>query len=212
MFGRHPHLPVDLLLGADVSGSQPQSYNKYVDDLRRTFEESYKLVLQKSSEKKSHQKKHYHKKLRGAMVQVGDRVLIRNVGFQGPHKLADRWQEPVYVVQNQPDSSVPVFEVRREDGHGDVQTLHWNMLLPICAIGDVPQSSAEDLIVKHLRMRNNPHQKIPLHWCYLVNHPYHYLAEGPQFHTLYPLTQPEWNLSCGHNQSGTQLAFRNIRR
>ncbi len=66
------------------------------------------------------------------------------MGYQGPHKLADRWQEPVYVVKNQPDISVHVFEVRREDGQVRVQTLHRNMLLPICAIGDVPQSSAED--------------------------------------------------------------------
>ncbi len=71
-------------------------------------------------------------------MQVGDRVLIRNVAFQGPHKLADRCQEDVYVVQRQPDRSVPVFELKRDDGQGRTLTLHRNMLLPISSFGNLP--------------------------------------------------------------------------
>ena len=40
----------------------------------------------------------YSKKVRGATLQPGDQVLVRQVGFQGKHKIADRWEEDVYVV------------------------------------------------------------------------------------------------------------------
>ncbi len=52
-------------------------------------------------------------------------------------KLADRWQPDVYVVRDQPDKSIPVFELSREDGTGRTLVLHRNLLLPISAIGDM---------------------------------------------------------------------------
>ena len=40
----------------------------------------------------------------------------------------------MYLVQEQPDPRIPVFQVKREDGTDGVKTLHRNMLLPIGAL------------------------------------------------------------------------------
>ncbi len=90
-----------------------------------------------SSVSQAKQKKTYDHKVRGASVQVGDRVLVRNVAFSGPHKLADRWQESVYIVHEQPDKSIPVFKLHCEDGQGRSLVLHRNMLLPINSVEEI---------------------------------------------------------------------------
>ena len=59
------------------------------------------------------------------------RVLVKKVGFQGKHKLANRWEEEVYKVKGQPNPDIPVFVVEKEAGGGTNRTLHRNMLLPV---------------------------------------------------------------------------------
>jgi hypothetical protein len=45
------------------------------------------------------QKDNYDHKVRGGTVQIGDRVLVKVVSFEGKHKLADRWEHDPYVVE-----------------------------------------------------------------------------------------------------------------
>jgi hypothetical protein len=51
-------------------------------------------------------------------LQVGDRVLVKVVAFDGKHKIADRWEDHPYIIMEQPNQDIPVFKVKREDGHG----------------------------------------------------------------------------------------------
>ena len=60
-----------------------------------------------------------------------DRVLVRNVGVRGKHKIADRWEEEVFVVLGKPDPEIPVYTVKQENGKGRTRVLHRNLLLPI---------------------------------------------------------------------------------
>ena len=46
----------------------------------------------------------------------------------------------MYLVQEQPDPRIPVFQVKREDGTDRVKTLHRNMLLPIGALPIIEES------------------------------------------------------------------------
>ena len=137
MFGRQPRLPIDLILGVDNLQTRGKGFTKYVEDLRDSLEAAYRIAAKHSSVSQAKQKKTYDRKVRGASVQVGDRVLVRNVAFSGPHNLADRWQESVYIVQEQPDKSIPVFKLHREDGQGRSLVLHRNMLLPINSVEEI---------------------------------------------------------------------------
>lgn len=145
MFGRHPRLPIDLILGTKLEEAQEEERTcvKYIEDLRASLNKAYQEAGQKTAIQKGHQKDKYDRKVRGATVQVGDRVLVRNVGFQGPHKLANRWQDDVYTVLNQPDASIPVFEVQHEGAKGPTKVLHRNMLLPISSVDDVMEIALE---------------------------------------------------------------------
>lgn len=74
---------------------------------------------------------YYDQKAKGVGLREGDRVLVKVVAFDGKHKIADRWEDTPYIVLQQPNTNVPVFKVKREDGEGRCKTLHRNLLLPI---------------------------------------------------------------------------------
>ena len=71
-------------------------------------------------------------------MDVGDRVLVRQVGLKGKHKLADRWKKIPYVVV--PNAGIPVYKVKKESGDSIVKALHRNMLLPFSAISSLPDN------------------------------------------------------------------------
>lgn len=58
----------------------------------------------------------YDTKVKGATIDVGDRVLVKKVAFDGKHKIADRWEDEPYFVITKPNKDIPVYTVRREDG------------------------------------------------------------------------------------------------
>ena len=77
----------------------------------------------------------YDAKVRGAVPQVGERVLVKNVGIRGKHKLADKWENDVYVIVDQPDPTLPVYSIRKEGTRTKTRTVHRNMLLPLSLPG-----------------------------------------------------------------------------
>ncbi|XP_060073436.1 uncharacterized protein LOC132553223 [Ylistrum balloti] len=131
MFGRNPRLPIDLAFGVDNTGVSSRSMTTYVDSLKDRLSKAYELASAYSQRRKIRQKDVYDSKVRGAVLAIGDRVLVKVVAFDGKHKLSDKWEEHPYVVMNQPNPDVPVYEVKREDGEGRSKTLHRNLLLPI---------------------------------------------------------------------------------
>ena len=84
----------------------------------------------------------YSKKVRGATLHPGDQVLVRQVGFQGKHKIADRWEEEVYVVTTQPNPSISGFTVRQLERKGRPRTLHRNMLLPVRSVPSIVSAAS----------------------------------------------------------------------
>lgn len=42
-------------------------------------------------------------------------VLVKVVVYDGKHKIADRWEDHLYVVISQPITDIPVFKASRED-------------------------------------------------------------------------------------------------
>ena len=87
MFGRHPHIPVDLALGwADEKAAGNTS--DYVKEVRERLSKAFEIAEANASQSRADQKERYDRKVRGAFLTVGDRVLVRNVCFQGTHKTA----------------------------------------------------------------------------------------------------------------------------
>ena len=130
MFGRQPRLPVDLLLGLDKE-PHTEDYSTFVKSLKQRLDSAYRLAQREISKSQSRGKKHYDRKVKGHTLEEGDRVLVRNVGVRGKHKLADLWEDMVHIVVDRPNKDIPVFKVKPESGSGPTRTLHRNLLLPI---------------------------------------------------------------------------------
>ena len=144
LFGREPRLPIDVLLPSP-EGQPSRSYTSYVADPRKCMKYAQELVDGRIKKAGESNKEWYDRKVRGATLQPGDQVLVRQVGLQGKHKLADRWEEEVCVVTSQPNSSIPVYTVRQLDGSGRCRTLHRNMLLPVKSVPTAQVPVAEPL-------------------------------------------------------------------
>ena len=128
MFGRQPRLPVDLAFGLPID-TPKRSHSQYVSDLKRHLQESYKLATSNAQKSSDRNKIRFDKRVIESTLEVGDRVLVRSVKLRGKHKLADKWEEDVYVVLRQA-GDVPVYTVKPEGKDGPVRTLHRDLLLP----------------------------------------------------------------------------------
>ena len=130
MFGREPNLPIDIALGLTTEAdSMPKS--KYIQELRERLVRAYDIASKAAEKARSKQKEGYDIRTRGATLELGDRVLVKVVAHDGKHKIADRWEDDVYIIMDQPNTDVPVYTVQKESGEGRKRTLHRNLLLPV---------------------------------------------------------------------------------
>ena len=131
MFGRQPRLAMDVVLGLTNTDVLDKNYGKYNDQLKARLNKAYELASANTKVAQARQKGKYDEKSRGAVVETGDRVLVKVVAYDGKHKIADRWEDIPYTVLDQPNGEIPVYVVQRENKVGPKRTLHRNLLLPI---------------------------------------------------------------------------------
>lgn len=129
MLGRHPRLPIDVVMG--IHPEEDQKETDYVRSLRDRMQYAFEVATRNATKATGSHKKNYDRRIRGGTVQVGDRVLVRNTGIRGKSKLANRWEDTPYTVLDQPDPDIPVFVVQQDGRRKAKRTLHRNMLLPI---------------------------------------------------------------------------------
>ena len=82
-----------------------------------------------ASKQQARNKGLYDRKCRGATLDVGDLVLVKQTALKGRHKIQDCWEEE-YQVVDQPTPGVPVYVVKSIAG-GRPRVLHRNLLLPL---------------------------------------------------------------------------------
>ena len=83
-----------------------------------------------ASKQQARHKGHYDRKCRGATLDVGDLVLVKQTAWKGRHKIQDHWEEEEYQVVDQPTPGVPVYVVKSIAG-GRARVLYRNLLLPL---------------------------------------------------------------------------------
>ncbi|RXN21780.1 Retrovirus-related Pol poly from transposon [Labeo rohita] len=135
LYGRNPHLPVDLIFGL-VEKADEVTHKGYADHWATRMAEAYRIAEEHSRQSSARGKVQYDRKTRGVILKPGDRVLVRNLGGQGgPGKLRSYWEKEVYVVKEQV-SDIPVYVVCPENGgNRKTRTLHRNLLL---LVNDLP--------------------------------------------------------------------------
>jgi len=130
MFGRKPRLPIDILFRLG-SKHEDQDYVTYISKLKDQLKYTYRLASTSQEKSAKANKKRYDRRIRGAVPVVGDRVLFKNIGLKGKHKIANKWQKEIYLIVGQNDPAIPVYQIQKESGNGNVRTVHRNLLLPL---------------------------------------------------------------------------------
>ena len=127
LFGRKPRLPIDLLLAPDTNATQHQS--KYMDKWKTEMEQAYKIAAHKSSQRKGYDiERHKEKKPCLTTLELGDRVLVRNLSERGG---TGKMIEPEIHTIISPIGENPVtYKVQQENNtKAKVRVLHRNHLL-----------------------------------------------------------------------------------
>lgn len=129
MFGRQLSLPIDVAFGLTPEGQKKVTHTEYVKKLRESLQECHKLAVEHSKRTAQRDKQRYDLKVRESVLDVGDHVLIKNVGIRGKHKIADRWSQTVYKMVKHIEDS-PVYVVAPLTSDSPERTLHRDLLLP----------------------------------------------------------------------------------
>ena len=131
LFGREPRLPVDVEFGLQRGNQRgPLGESNYVSQLRRRLKFAHNKAKQIASKQQARHKGLYDRKCRGATLDVGDLVLVKQTAWKGRHKIQDHLEEDGYQVVDQPTPGIPVYMVKSIAG-GRPRVLHRNLLLPL---------------------------------------------------------------------------------
>lgn len=149
MFGRQPRLPIDLAFDVPQNREQFKTHSQYVRDLKSRLQGTYDLAMRNAAKVGERNKARFDKHVLESTLDIGDRVLVRNVRLRGKHKLADKWESLVYVVVNRA-GDLPVYTVKPEGKDGPSRTLHRDLLLP-CEMLQLPEE-----VVDLSRSRKRP--------------------------------------------------------
>ncbi|KAK9519953.1 hypothetical protein VZT92_022644 [Zoarces viviparus] len=129
MFGRTPRLPVDLMFDSVLLDDQVVDYDAYVQCLQWDLAEAMRVAQSSTTKQQQRQTDLYNRKLKGAPVDVGDRVLLANKGERGRRKLADRWERNIYTVVAKQENT-HTFRIRN-CATGQEKVVHRNLIMPV---------------------------------------------------------------------------------
>lgn len=101
------------------------THRGYAEKWHKRMTEAYQIATKNSLSSSAKGKSHYDQKVRGVVLQPGDRVLVKNLGERGgPGKLRSYWEKRIYVVKAQVSDN-PVYIVHLEGGDKEkTRTLH----------------------------------------------------------------------------------------
>ena len=149
MYGRQPHLLVDVALGLASQNTTAPDTTKFMQKMREHAKWAWKKAEAFQAKQAECHKCNYDKHSTAAALEVGDTVPVHVTAFEGHHKIQDRWGNREYVVEKSPYPNVPVYVVCPRDGDGCSWNLHRNYLLPISSnigqdVKDKPMAGVEN--------------------------------------------------------------------
>ena len=132
IFGRKSRLPVDIMLGTNPVETEYSSLRQYVDSLKTRLEFAFKVAQQSSDFSHLINKYKYDQRIRASQIKPGDKVLVRNVGVRGMHKLSPTWKPEIYEVVRQVLQNKRVYELKNLSyPRQNNRILHIDMLKPL---------------------------------------------------------------------------------
>ena len=127
MFGRRPHLPIDLLFPTAMRQGLTRTIDDYVLSLYKRLKEALPIARDSAIMEARQQKRHYDQKAGAVELQPGDKVKL--VAFRGQRqKLKNRWSGDLHTVVKCVADGILTYVVKN-DKTGKKQVLHHARLL-----------------------------------------------------------------------------------
>ena len=128
MFGRRPHLPIDLLFPT-VRRDAIKGVDKYVSMLYEHLKHAMSLARATADKEAQRFKRIYNRRAGAVALRPGDKVLTRLDDFIGARrKLKNRWHSQIHTVVRHVADGVPTYVVRN-DSNGKEDVFHRGRLL-----------------------------------------------------------------------------------
>ena len=141
VFGKEPRLGIDSVFGIEDNQKKIQkSYEAFAENWKESMEQAFQIVRKHSKMAGQANKERYDKRVRGAELDIGDRVLTRNREQGGTGKLRSFWENQVYTVVEK-SQDIPVYVIVPEGG-GKKKRVHRNDLLKCNSI--LPAGNASE--------------------------------------------------------------------
>ena len=90
MYGRQPHLPVDVTLGFAPHTITAPNTSKVVQKMQECAKWAQKKAEAFQAKEAQHHKRNYDKCSKAVALEVADTVLVCVTTFKGHHKIQDR--------------------------------------------------------------------------------------------------------------------------
>ena len=101
------------------------------------MKEAYKIATEKSTSRKEKGKVRRKRKPPLTSLEIGERVLVKNVVERGgPGKIRSFWEQDIYLVKDKKGGERSlVYSIQKEnDARNRIRVVHRNLLLPVSPI------------------------------------------------------------------------------
>ena len=129
LFGRDSLLPIDCILPLEPNKLNRKTFNEFVVDWKNKMKEAYQVVYTEMDKSGQYNKKKYDEKIRCVNIDVGDHVLVQNVGEDKAGKIKSYWEQKIWIVTKK-HGNVPVYTIRLLNGE-KTKKVHRNLLMKV---------------------------------------------------------------------------------
>ena len=123
MFGCHPRLPVDFLLGLEEAIPSEETLDEWVQKHQQSLRLVHEHVRQRSEEQALRRNQNHNDQVNDSGFKEGQLVYLRNHP-PGRNKIQDHWNSCVYRVVRSPVGMGVVYSVVPINEEGPVRQVH----------------------------------------------------------------------------------------
>lgn len=129
MYGRHPNLPIDFMLGRNTSPCSEVNLERWIELHSEKMTYAYNKAKEEITRNEEDRKKRHDGDRDEEEMEIGDSVYVRNRGIKGRDKIQDKWKPDIYVIVDKPFHSV--YTVKPENSDAGKRTVNRTELKPV---------------------------------------------------------------------------------
>ncbi|XP_024120170.1 uncharacterized protein LOC112141285 [Oryzias melastigma] len=123
MFGREPQLPVDMLIGGEMT-EEDLPLEEWVEENQKSLASAYETVQQRVDSQIAQRDLRNQDRCASPDLEEGDLVYTRNHSVRGRNKIQDCWDSTLYEVVRPPPPRGVVYSIAPVGQEGPLRQVH----------------------------------------------------------------------------------------